>query len=73
MSMQQKDLYEDIKGQIKANLFTDIKNNGIGQNQTGGTAGHYEAQTNMQFAYVYCLQRNKAHIYLQKQIYYWKS
>jgi SNF2 family DNA or RNA helicase len=31
MSMQQKDLYEDIKGQIKANLFTDIKNNGIGK------------------------------------------
>jgi hypothetical protein len=31
MSIQQKDLYEDIKSQIKANLFTDIKNNGIGK------------------------------------------
>jgi len=31
MSMEQKDLYEGIKGQIKNNLFTDIKNNGIGK------------------------------------------
>ena len=31
MSTQQKDLYEGIKGQIKDNLFTDIKTNGIGK------------------------------------------
>jgi SNF2 family DNA or RNA helicase len=33
MSMQQKDLYEEIKGQIKDNLFTDIKTNGIGKSK----------------------------------------
>lgn len=31
MSMAQKDLYEGIKGQIKDNLFTDIKTNGLGK------------------------------------------
>ena len=31
MSTQQKDLYEGIKGQIKHNLFTDIKTNGLGK------------------------------------------
>ncbi|MGC4102158.1 DEAD/DEAH box helicase [Ferruginibacter sp.] len=31
MSTQQKDLYNEIKGQIKQNLFTDIDANGIGK------------------------------------------
>ncbi len=33
MGTQQKDLYEDIKGQIKNNLFTDIKTNGLGKSK----------------------------------------
>ncbi|GAB2818687.1 DEAD/DEAH box helicase [Ferruginibacter profundus] len=31
MSTQQKDLYDGIKSQIKDNLFTDIKTNGLGK------------------------------------------